>query len=189
MALDVLGFCPNHAGNDDLYLVRNTARCCTEKRRSCAEFRRVFIPESGIGPDFCCSSARAAARLVALRRVQWLVLVGISLTTVFADKAFARTQPTCGATLSGKVEHRVAGLPAVLVSLHSLYNHHPYPRVAGHSRSRSRPDWTCDPLERCSAATRRVCRRATAAPQPGSSHSFGGRLDLHSRFSRVECSL
>ena len=45
----------------------------------------------GIGSDFCCSSARPATRLVALRRVQRLVLVWIFFSPVFAGSETARS--------------------------------------------------------------------------------------------------
>ena len=82
-----------------------------KKDSSCAQLRRVPVPECRIGPDVCRHPARRAARLVALRSIQRVVLVRLVPHTVRARAALARPQPAGGAPLSLAMEYGAAGQP------------------------------------------------------------------------------
>src|SRR5258708_35394663 len=116
-----------------MYLRRYSADAAAQEERPCSKLRWVPVPECRIGSDFCCASARPATRLVALGRVQCLVLVRVFLSAVCTSSEATRSQPSRVATLSTKVEHHTTGLPALLVSLHALHNYYPSPTVAGHT--------------------------------------------------------
>src|SRR4051794_24157588 len=146
-------------------LLRHSGDATAEKERPGSQLCWVSLSECWLGSDFCCPSARPATRLVALGRVQCLVLVRVVLSAVCTCSEATRSQPSCGATLSTEVEHHTTGLPALLVSVHPLHNHHPGPTVAGHPRVRSRPNWAGDHLERSSPYTHRVYCGAFAVTQ------------------------
>src|ERR1700756_4763920 len=147
VALDVLELRADRAGDDDIHLLRNTAGVVAQEERPGTQLRRVPLPQRGTSSDYHCSSARPAAGLVALRRVQRLFLVWVCFSPVCADSETTRSQSSRGVTLSVEVGHYIAWLLSLLVPLHALHNHHPHPAVAGHSRFRSRPDWSRDYLE------------------------------------------
>ena len=70
LALDVLEFSPDCAGDDDLYLFRDTGGSSSKEERPGTQLRRIPVPECRIGPDVYRPPARTEARLVALRSIQ-----------------------------------------------------------------------------------------------------------------------
>src|ERR1700720_3500663 len=165
MALDVLELRRDCPSGDHMCLLRHSADATPQEERPGPQLCWVPLSECRIGSDFCCPSARPATRLVALGRVQCLVLVRVFLFAVCTCSEATRSQPSRGATLSTEVEHHTTGLPALLVPVHALHNHYPGPTVAGHPRVRSRPDWARSPLERSSPNTHRVYCCAPAVTQ------------------------
>src|ERR1700693_120391 len=165
VALDVLALRCDCAGDDDMCVLRHSADATAQEERPGPQLCWVPLSECRIGSAFCCPSARPATRLVALGRVQCLVLVRVFLSAVCTRPEATRSQPSRGATLSTEVEHHTTGLPALLVPVHALHNHYPGPTVAGHPRVGSRPNWTRDHLERSSPYTHRVYRCAFAVTQ------------------------
>src|SRR5579859_5326895 len=136
-------------------LLRHSGDATAQDERPGPQLCWVPLLECRIGSGFCCPSARPATRLVALGRVQCLVLVRVFFPAVCTCSEATRSQPPRGATLSTEVEHYTTGLPALLVPVHALHDHYPGPTVVGHPRFRTRPDWTRDHLERSSTYTHR----------------------------------
>src|ERR1700678_2264626 len=117
-----------------MHLLRNSGTSAAQEKRAGTQLRWIPLSECRTSSNFRGSSARATAGLVALRRVQRLVLVWIFFSHVCAGSEAACSQSARGAALSAEVEHHSAWVPALLVPLHALYHHHPYSTVASHSR-------------------------------------------------------
>ena len=110
------------------------AIAASQGKRARPQLCRISVSEFRISYGLCCSSARRAARLVALRSVQRLVLVRSLLPAVCAYTPSTRSQSPGGIAISAEVEHRVVRLPALLVPLYSHYDHHSHSAVTGDSR-------------------------------------------------------
>jgi len=64
--------------------------------------------------------------------IQRIVRRRVVLSAVRAGSEAARSESTGGVALSAEVEHRAAGIPALLLPLHSLHDHHSGAAGAGH---------------------------------------------------------
>ena len=148
---------------------------CPKEGRSGTQLCWIPVPEHRAGAAVYRPTTRRAARLVALRRIQRLVLVRLVPANLRACTATTWSQRAGGTPLSLELEHGAAGQPAVLVSVYSHRNHYPDSAVAGHSRFRSRPDRAGCDLERCPAVADCVYRCAPDAAETRPSSVAGCR--------------
>ena len=126
---------------------------------------------------------------MALRSIQRVVRRRGVLPVMRAGSEATRSQSSGSAALSAEVEHHAVGKPALLVPVHPLHNHHSGPAGAGHPRVRTRPDWTCDHLERYPTYSPRVHGRAPVAAQIRSPSPPGHRPCLYCLCCLVEFSV
>src|ERR1700677_1279094 len=132
--MDVLGLWGDCADDDGLHLFRHSGDAAPQGKRPSPQLCRISVSELRISPSLCCSSARRAARLVALRSFQRLFLVGNLLPSVCADPASTRPKSPGGIAVFAEVEHCIVRLPALLVPLYSHYDHHSGFRVISYTR-------------------------------------------------------
>jgi len=135
--LDVLEFSADHAPDDDLYLLRDTETRMHRRNPVTAGLRRVFVCQRRSRHIAGRLRTRGKARLVALRTIQRIVRQRGVLAAVRAGRSSAVRIAwwrclICG---NGTLCYWTA---ALLVSLHSLHDHHSGAAGAGHSRVRSR---------------------------------------------------
>ena len=84
LAMDVLGLRGDCAVDDGLHLFWYSGAAASQGKRAASQLCRISLSEFRISYGLCRSSARRAARLVALRSVQRLVLVRSLLPAVCA---------------------------------------------------------------------------------------------------------
>ena len=188
LALDVLGFRGDCAGDDGLHLFWYSSDAASQGKRAGPQLCRISVSEFRISYGLCCPSARRAARLVALRSVQRLVLVRNFLPAVFAHTPARGPDPLVALPYLLKWNTVLLGCLLFWFALLSLQPSFSFPshwRFADLNPTRLAPQLSGAP----SAHSRRISRRAPATPKIGSTHPLRGRLSLYGLCSRVECPL
>src|SRR5271165_3516049 len=162
VALDVLEFRANHAGDDVLHLLRDTGVSGSEKVRG-TQFRRFSICQCGPGDGASRVRTRRKAGLVALRSVQCPVGGRIIVSVVRAGAAPAQPESPRGYPVRAAIEYAVTRHGPVPVSILPGDDDHPGPTIIVNTSLRAGADRAGSDLERCAPATYCVYRGATAA--------------------------